>query len=628
MAWGSIGRVVRAVAVERTWPIALLFALATMGPVLLPGMVLNLDLVLVPQLDVPNGVWGLGPELPRRLPLWVPISLLSPIIPATVVGKALLVGQVVLGWTGMARLHRDLGVFPRNVIGALYVLGPFFATRAVVGHYMITIPLAMLPWVFATLVRPGRSLERTLLAAAALGFAGHFGGSIALFIVVTSVILGRSERWAKAIGVTLFAQAAWIVPGVAVWATAAPSASSGVPFATSIDGLRDLFRVLVGGGFWNGYYDVAGTGDAIAVAGLVVLVLAVVGSRSLPREFGRVLAVTGAIALVVALASGVGPIDGWVGSATTNPVLGVWRETHRLFGVAWFWLVPAAVRGAVGLETELTRRGHRLLAGATAMVPLGVGLVLALPSLWAYGGRLESVRVPEGWVQARAIVRDEPGTVLALPWRQYFNLQVDGSSTRRVLHPMPLYLGGDVVTSSDNQLGVAVRERGDPREAWLDPVIDRLEAGEDVGAEIASAGVRWIVVLDTPHRQLYAGLDRDARIERVLDSPSIDVYGLADWPGLATDEEGNEVTASTLGPISLVDRDAATWFAPASSGWRRGWSRTSEAEVGVVSLPPGGRLIWNVATLPALVGQVALAGAVAWLGVRRLRSLRTRAVRH
>ena len=58
---GTWSHIVDRVAIERRWPVALLVALLVIGPVILPGAVFNLDLVLVPDLDIPAGLLGSRP---------------------------------------------------------------------------------------------------------------------------------------------------------------------------------------------------------------------------------------------------------------------------------------------------------------------------------------------------------------------------------------------------------------------------------------------------------------------------------------------------------------------------------------------------------------------------------------
>src|SRR5690606_4543361 len=90
------------------WAAGLALAVVMLGPVLGPGAHLTLDLVLIDPVPVPRGAWGLGPELPRRVPLWVVVAWLSPLIGGDVVGKALMAGSVTVAFVGMHRLVSGL----------------------------------------------------------------------------------------------------------------------------------------------------------------------------------------------------------------------------------------------------------------------------------------------------------------------------------------------------------------------------------------------------------------------------------------------------------------------------------------------------------------------------------------
>src|ERR687897_403206 len=88
----------------------------------------------------------------RRAPSWTPISWASGIVPAPVIVKGLMLATFAVAWVGMARLLPDAGRWWGYVAGALYAFSPFMLTRSAVGHLMITVPAAVLPWVLPTLL--------------------------------------------------------------------------------------------------------------------------------------------------------------------------------------------------------------------------------------------------------------------------------------------------------------------------------------------------------------------------------------------------------------------------------------------------------------------------------------------
>jgi hypothetical protein len=177
-----------------------------------------------------------------------------------------------------------------------------------------------------------------------------------------------------------------------------------------------------------------------------------------------------------------------------------------------------------------------------------------------------------------------------------------------VLHPLPLFLGGDVISSSDNQLGDGRRERGDPRESIVDNLISRLEKGTDISSTLAEVGVRWVVVLPTVQSESYAALYGDPGLSLVLDDAAINVFEVDGWPGAAVSGDGSRSSIRQLIPgFMKVDQSAVRWNAPGGVGWRRGWQPTSISPTGTVALEPGGQLLWSIATIPSLLAQLGWA---------------------
>jgi hypothetical protein len=624
------------------WLLPVVVAVVLLGPALRPGLLVNLDLVLTPDLDVPRGFWGLGPELPRRLLLWVPISVMSGLVPATLSGKVLLVAAFAGAWIGMRRLTGQLAApggasaLACHSAGVLYALSPFVLTRAAVGHFNVTVPHAVLPWVLPILLRPGRNLGATFVAAFALGFAGHSGGSVAIVVVAVALVLGDRTRWAAALAVTVVAQAPWAVPGLLVAATSDIDMADGQAFAAVVDGVAGVARLSAGGGFWNAYYQVGGSGLVVAACGAALLGLGVAGTRDLDARVRRPLVGLGIVGWFVAAAAAipvVGPAFVWVNDELLG---GIWREGHRLLTLHLVWLAPAAALGAERLARRRSSEGRTVCSGALAAAPMAIALVLAVPGVWGLGGHLGAEPEPSGWTEVRERITAEPGTVVALPWYQYFNLSISGGPVRRVLNPMPLYLGGDVVASSDNGLQRGVREVGDPRERAIDAVVTGLDGSQGagtatadatVGERLADVGVRWIVLLKTVHLDEYRALFDDPSVSVAFDDEDIALFEVRNWAATwssgAVDADGAPAELTWRTPaIGTGDDGVLTAAAAGSGGWRRGWSSARTNDDGLLVVPAGTGPVWNVATLPSLAAQLAVTSAVVVILVRWVRRRR------
>ncbi|HVM40809.1 MAG TPA: hypothetical protein VM618_08555, partial [Acidimicrobiia bacterium] len=107
------------------WLIAVLVAAAVVGPALALGPMLSLDLVVVDRLGVPDGVFGLGGELPRAVPLWSLLAILALVTgPAAAVVMAV-VAAVAGGFVGVVRrVPTGTPFLTAAFAGAAYVLSP------------------------------------------------------------------------------------------------------------------------------------------------------------------------------------------------------------------------------------------------------------------------------------------------------------------------------------------------------------------------------------------------------------------------------------------------------------------------------------------------------------------------
>src|SRR5437763_14619087 len=216
------------------WLIGLVVAVVILGPALKPGSLLNLDLVFTPRMPVPRGVWGLGPELSRRMPLGVFVAWASVLVGGPIVGKALLLVSIAAAYVGVWRLAANTPFVCRVGAGLLYAASPFTLTRIGVGHWTLVAALAVLPWALPTLLRPSEDLRRTWLWAVALGLTGITGGMYAAILLAAGLTADRGRRALSVIAVFAVAQLPWLVPGL-FSVSSVGHLSNGRHFATGTD---------------------------------------------------------------------------------------------------------------------------------------------------------------------------------------------------------------------------------------------------------------------------------------------------------------------------------------------------------------------------------------------------------
>jgi hypothetical protein len=244
------------------------------------------------------------------------------------------------------------------------------------------------------------------------------------------------------------------------------------------------------------------------------------------------------------------------------------------------------------------------------VLPLAAAVVLAVPAVWGFGGQLRPVQLSPEWAEARAAIDREPGTVLALPWFQYYTL--DLARDRLVLGIAPYYFGGDVIAASDPRLTAERRaEVADPRDDVIEGLVEAARAGEPVAERAAASGVRWVVRQHDVDWQAYTGVADDPGLELVVSGPELDLYRVRGWGGPVVDADGSTPrVTSVVSPLLLVDgTEAAVLSRPFQTGWMRGLSAASRSEAGTVALPAGSGPVWF---WPALL---VLAADLAWLAL-------------
>lgn len=606
------------------WGVGLLLGLVVLGPGLGGGSLLSLDLLVTPQIPVPNGVYGLGPALSQRVPLFALLGAGSALVGGPVITKVLLVVFVAAGFAGAASLARRLappvrpaGVLVQAAAGLLWAAGPFALTRIGVGHINLVWVIAVLPWALPRLCRPAAHLPSTYLASLALALGGPGGGTlgiaVALIALVASVHREPESQAAvlKPLAVILAPHALWILPTIVLlWAGAGVNGAG--EFATRVDPAWLGFGLLGGTGFWRGDLESGAVGLVAGVGGLVVGAFAIVGGRDLIgrcgwRSWPGVATVVALIGLALAAATalpGARTVYAWLSELPFGAPL---RESHRFLALWLVWAAPVAALGAAELAARLglrtgsdpesppSRRGRVLASRLLLGVPLVVAVVLSSPGWWGLDGRLVPVDYPRSWSVVRHEIERRPGTVVALPWSEYPPLSfADG---RQVFNPLPEFLGGDVISSYDPNFdpGTPRQEQVDGRALVVDELTDGLRAGQPIGDALADLGVRWVVLVYEGPWEDYGALSRDLGLRRTLALGDVDLFEVVGWTGQATAAGGSPVELERpIPPLMITDGAPGTTLHVAGApGWVQGWaSPVRVTDDGRLELTSEGDVIW------------------------------------
>jgi hypothetical protein len=597
------------------WAAGIVGGLVTLGPGLRPGPILGLDSVLVERVPVPSAVWGLGPQLSQRLPIGLLVAWAAPVGGSALVARILLVAAIATAVAGVARLVSTAPLVVRLGTGLLYGIGPFALTRAGVGHLHVLVTMAALPWALPWLLRPAADLRRTFVWSCALCAGGSTGGVIALILVGVGALADR-RRVFTCLAVTILGQAAWLGPAIATVSTQ-PSLGGSANFPTAVGSPAGLLRLAVGGGFWRPENQVGG-GASQALLGAVVLGMAIVGHTSLPAVWRTRALVTAGLGALAAAASGLPVLrSAWDVLSSTAPGVAL-RESQRADVLVLVWVAPAAGMGAIRLARGLAATGPRVAAVALAL-PLSTGLLLASPGLWGVMGSLRPTSFPAGWGDAKIEIDKRPGTVLALPWHEYLTTRF--TQGRRILNPLPDYLGGDVLSSYDPEQGPPHQEQADDRATGINELVLATEQGKTIAGDLAARGVRWVLLVHEVDFSGYRGLFTDPGLRLVVENTDVDLFEVLGWTGTIVTNDGGSITANQpVAPIAMLERSVSgRWYRAGSPGWMQGFRAVSRDAFGTLLLPGGSTFVWYWPAFFVVTIQVGWAVALVWNWAHRRR---------
>ncbi|WP_241661258.1 hypothetical protein [Thermomonospora catenispora] len=467
--------------------------LAALGPALSPGFTLAYDMVFVPEPEFDRMTFGLTGTLPRHVPSDALVALLGTLLPGDLVQKLILLSVFVMACTSAAWLVPSEHAAARLAAGVCYAWNPFVAERLLLGQWALLLGYAALPWALGraagvTARGGGRRLLLSLVPAGIGGFAALAVSGLAALVVAVTAARPRATAALRVAGAVLVLSLPWLVTG---WLRPAgvPADTAAVEaFAARADTpFGAVGSLLLLGGVWNGETVPRQYGHPVTATAWLLVVLAALAAYGHRWRCERDPAYAGVAAAGLAgfAVAALGAVAPWLlrGLIALWPGFAVLRDGQQ-------YVAPLAVVVAVGAGLAVAWLLPRVPAfGVVCAALLPIAL---LPSLaWGAAGRLQSVRYPDSWEQARRIVRADrvPGDVLVLPWAPYRSYPWNGH--RRVLNPLPRYLPRRVVLNDAVTVGDITVPTEDPRAKGLDAAV---RGHGPLTATLRAHGIRYVAV--------------------------------------------------------------------------------------------------------------------------------------
>jgi hypothetical protein len=601
--------------------LGLIVGLAVVAPWTRGGYLLLLDWVSGPNQTLTPGVYGLSGSALDAMPFRIGTQVLRDLV-----GSAATAWLLILAYFPLAAAGASVaagGTRWRRLSAALFIVcNPVVVDRVRVGHVAFLLGLALLPWLFASLLEAkGKwfAVRPALWFALAISVSPHAAWLGA--VVVLAVALAPRPSWRDVVRSAQIVLSAGLVYSYALvlWVTNTPALrvtdADLSAYATRSGPGGVLVSVATLHGFWRTAEEDSvrvWLGPVVAVLVALVLVAAVVaGFAALwDRERDRAAPLIALVVMGVLLAAGVsGPAEGLYRAAfDTLPLFEAMREQQK-------WIALVLLGYCVAFAAAVEWVAARWRVG----IALGALPLLVAPALvWGLGGSIVTSVYPAGWSAANQTMGRGDGLALFLPWHAYQPFEF--SQNRTIATPANAYFARTVLTSDAVELPGLRSDSTSLRTAYVDRLVADGGAGA-FGRLVAPLGVDYVILAKTAEADAYTWVAEQTDLQPVLDTPSMTVYRvLASGTGrvvssrTGTYEQAVDwAAAGELGTEALVTTDGNDGRRSTASGGlhKDGATRwqIDAGAPGAVVVPEEYNPGWQVAGVP---GVPTVAGTIAF----------------
>ena len=515
-----------------------LLSLAILGPLLLPGYVLTLDMVFTPSLDFSSQLYGFQEGLSSAFtPVYLLIGLASKLIPTWLLQKAILFLIFFLAGLGAHRLFSFKGV-GSYFAGLLYAVNPFTYVRFLAGQWIILAAYALMPFAikaFLDLLEKGgvkNAIKVTLLSTLVGMMSIHgllllFLAFLIIFVVkvikerkrpATIIPSGKYVMLSAALFLTL--NVYWLVPDLSAGGTVVEQISRTdllffAPSPTSSFGV--MFDTASMYGFWRGGYIYAE--DILPVWWVLfvfILFLALYGfiSRVTSPPMGqRWVVISFGIIAVVSFLLAVGAASEF----TRPPFEWAWEHVPFFRGfrdsqkfVVLLCLAYACLGGLGGNELAkgLRQQGKKLpRAGMTALIAVALLTPVAYSfTMFGFHGQLGATDYPQEWHEVNAYLNQDESdfNVLFLPWHHYMDYNWLPNRDKRLGNPAQQFFDKPVIAGDNMEVPGIYSQSTNPISKYVEFLLGNGNDVDNLGELLAPLNVKYIILV---HEVDYAGYD-------------------------------------------------------------------------------------------------------------------------
>lgn len=529
-----------------------LLALIVMGPMLLRGYVLTMDMVFTPKLPAPAELSN------SSLFHWL-LHVLNFVLSGEVIEKLVIFLILLLCGVGMYRLVDTKSEIARYFAGIFYTVNPFTYERWMAGQYLVLAGYALLPFLVRALValctHPSRRNRlRVMLWYSAIALVSLHGLVLAAMLgVIMFVIylLAQSPRgryyhnmWLSAghvlLGV-LVLNSYWLI-GIMTGRSPISQTIDAIgrtdlsAFTTASNAHAGLFFNVAGlYGFWlERFQRYALPNHNLVIwfgCSLLLGLLIILGLREQRRRhslLGVSLGLAGVVGLVLALGTQA-PLTGsfthW--AITHLPLMRGFREPEKFSALL---ALAYAYFAAYGLDRVLTKVKPAAEGRLEVIRDGALLLPLLYTSTMPFGfvNQLKPVQYPASWYNFNHQLQQHPpsGKLLFLPWHEYMSYDF---TPRIIANPAPNFFAAPVIAGTNSEFGGITDPTPTATSRFIEQQMLAQTDRTDLGKTLAKLNVQYVLLAQGYDYTQYDFLNQQKDLKLVSRQSGLDIYQNQDY---------------------------------------------------------------------------------------------------
>jgi hypothetical protein len=501
---------------------------------------------------IDNLFYGFETPLGGYLPFLLLLKYVTLIVPGWIVQKIILFLIFFLAGLSAHNLLPTRHQLRRYFAGLIYMLNPFIYVRFMVGHWLILLAYAVMPFAVKVSIdffedRKSKAILKVVLLLTLIGvFSPHILLlSFLVFLAFFFVKLPKAKNhvsFFQGFGIIFILffllNVFWIVPALTGRTFLAEVSYEDLLAFTARAwgiGFNTLFAIASMHGFWRppeGYTYISDILPYWWLFYIFILFLAIHGflAKYKDENMGSYIKALGAVAIIsLILATGISTpyfSDFFKFIFYNVPFFKGFREPQKFVALLALTYSYLGGLGIAELSKEIGKKNanrKRLVTVSIIVLALASPLIYSLNMLGGFNNQLQTIDYPTEWYEVNNFLnqQEKDFNILFFPWHMYMAFSWTG---RVIANPASGFYDRPVIQGENIEVGTIETQSPKPTQHYIHFLLNHRDKIKNFGELVAPLNVKYIILAKEVDYREYDFLYSQRDLKVVLDNPKMAVF--------------------------------------------------------------------------------------------------------